>query len=202
MFDDVTDEVKEILAEVDKRLDDLIDDLGATWQDLLGVTVDQLDPFSKAQLLRIHSLIQRVQAGLRVGFENLKDTVLEHLRSVTTKLRTTLAQVEEVVAVSEGGTLIVVVIPTVGPTAFTWLLFTRRQPGGQTSRRLARLGHSYSFSPDCCFLKALPMLSPGPGCAIGGEASQAGHLPGRSGSPGRRANSESAACGCSFLAES
>ena len=153
MLDDATDEVKDVLSEVDEMLNDLIDELGATYEDLLDVTLDQLDEFTQSQLLRIHSLVQQIQADLQVGLDNLNQTILEDLRFITTQVRTTLAQVEDIVAVAVGGALIVVdktafnlafliviVILAVGLLAFTWLLFTRRLPPDVTSRRLALVG--------------------------------------------------------------
>lgn len=153
MLDDATDEVKDVLSEVDEMLNDLIDELGATYEDLLDVTLDQLDEFTQSQLLRIHSLVQQLQADLQAGLDNLNETILEDLRFITTQVRTTLAQVEDIVAVAVGGALIVVdktafnlaflismMILAVGLLAFTWLLFTRRLPTDPTSRRLALLG--------------------------------------------------------------
>lgn len=153
LIDDATGDVREILADVDEMLDDLIDDLGATYEDLLDVTLDQLDEFTRNQLLRIHSLVQQLQADLQVGLDDLNQTLLDDLRFITTQVRTTLAQLEDVVAVAVGGALIVVdktafnlaflvvmVILAVGLIAFTWLLFTRRLPADPPSRRLALLG--------------------------------------------------------------
>ena len=153
MLDDATDEVKDVLSEVDEMLNDLIDELGATYEDLLDVTLDQLDEFTQSQLLRIHSLVQQLQSDLLVGLDYLNQTILEDLRFITTQVRTTLAQVEDIVAVAVGGALIVVdktafnlafliviVILAVGLLAFTLLLFTRRLPTDVTSRRLALVG--------------------------------------------------------------
>jgi len=153
LLDDASGEVKEILAEVDEMLNDLIDELGATYEDLLDVTLDQLDAFTRDQLLRLNSMIQRLQADLQVGLDQLNETILEDLRFITTQARTIVAQLEDVVAVAVGGALIIVdktafnlaflvalVLLGLGLIAIIWLLFTRRLPREVTSRRLALTG--------------------------------------------------------------
>lgn len=143
-------EVKEILEEVDKTLTGLIAELGKTYGEMLDVTLDQLDEFTRDRLLELYSLVQRIQADLEMCIDNLNETILEDLRIATNNVRQVVSQVEDVFVVAFRGSLLIVreaafvmafiadlVLLGLGLIVFIWLLFTNRLPTQPTSRRLA-----------------------------------------------------------------
>ncbi len=153
LIGDAAGEVRDILEQVNDMLDDLIDNLGATYGDMLEVTFDQLDEFTRTQLERIYSLTEQLQVDLQVGLENLNTTILDDLQFITTQVRATLAQATDTVVVAIGGAvliidksafnaafIIVLILLALGLIAFTWLLFTRRLPPDPPSRRLTYIG--------------------------------------------------------------
>ena len=158
LISDAAGEVKDVLQEAARVLDDLIRHINDAYGDMLNATISELDAFSRDQLSRLNALVQKLRADLQVDLAHLNETILNDVKVATAQVRTVLADARELIQVTAAGTVLVVdkaafnglLIAAVGLLAigllvFVRLLFTRRLPADRTRRSLI-LGGMAAFT--------------------------------------------------------
>jgi hypothetical protein len=144
------EEAQNTLRETERILDDLIVKLRENYEDALEVTLDQLDEFSRTQLMLIHGLVQDILVQLELAFEEINQTILNTIEVISLELQARIAQIEDVAIVIVRGTILIIdkaafnlsfvvdlAVLAIGLIVFIVLLFTHNIPTDPLSRKLS-----------------------------------------------------------------
>lgn len=157
MITHVGDEAKGILNDVNTLLTDLINRITGSYQGMLDMTLAELDEALRTDLLRLYTLVQKVQTDLQIAAGNLNDLVLADLKKATADARLVLAHSQDVVVVAAMGASFMIrkavfdgmfvasaVLLGIGLLVFMWLMIARGLPVDARARVLA-LGSFAAF---------------------------------------------------------